>query len=156
MRKWSDEFFEILNSSGVKIEILNTVNGWIETVLIRNKKCYVKSVSYNLNRVQYFQGTDPKKLNESGDFVIICGGYDNMLRDIFILPWKLFFNAIKNGEPINTYKLPKIYYQIKFYITDSSGKWLLYIQPTTKNSPIDVNQYCFKVSSAISYLITNT
>ncbi len=74
---------------------------------------FVKTVTYNASRKEYFVGVDPKKLEDRGDFVLICGGINSTLRDIFIIPWAIFFKILEKGEPINTYKPPKEYFQYK-------------------------------------------
>jgi flagellar basal body rod protein FlgF len=91
--KWMDIFIGSLKSAGVNCDIANRVNGWIETAIISGNTCYTKSVTFNSDKSQYFQGVDPSKLREHGDYVIVCGGFNNQLKDIFIIPWKDFFST---------------------------------------------------------------
>ena len=81
---WAIEFNNLAESRGIKSRIELVVNGWIETIDFFGKKYFTKSATYNLSRRQFFQGVDPPKLNESGDFVLICGVVRNILSDIFI------------------------------------------------------------------------
>ena len=91
---WAMAFYNFAESKGIKSRIERVVNGWIETISFSEKKYFVKSATYNLSRRQFFQGVDPSKLNESGDFVLICGGARNILSDIFIIPWGMFFKTL--------------------------------------------------------------
>lgn len=118
VNKWSDIFLDSLNSSCVKCETINRVNGWRETAIISNRVCFVKSETYDASHKYYFLGVDPERLKESGDLVVICGGFKDSLKDIFLIPWQEFFQTISLGEAINTYKLPKVYYQYKFKVHD--------------------------------------
>lgn len=131
MNKWSDIFLDSLNSSGVRCEIINRANGWLETAIISNRLCFLKSVTYDASQDLYFLGLDPGKLKESGDLVVICGGFKDSLKDIFVIPWQEFFRTISLGEAINTYKLPKIYYQYKFKIHNIGSDWTMVVQGGT-------------------------
>ena len=108
--KWVDQFCSQAKSRGLDCRDINRINGWPETVIIDDRKCFTKSVSYNGEWGLYFQGVDPKKVKEKGDFVVICGGAEGKLRDIFVIPWTDFFRTLKRGDPINTYKPPKEYW----------------------------------------------
>ena len=92
---WVDQFYRFAKSEGLICGIGRVMHGWIETLHINGKDCFTKSVTYNLSRRQLFQGVDPQKLNESGDFVLICGGIKGKLSDIFIIPWIIFFKALE-------------------------------------------------------------
>jgi hypothetical protein len=83
----------------------------------KGKIYYVKSMSYITGRKLYFQGVDPRKLSEKGDYVLLCGGRNNNLSDIFF-PWEDVFETLRQGQPTNTYKLPKVHLQYKFYVHD--------------------------------------
>ena len=119
---WAKEFHNLAESKGIKSSIERMVNGWIETISFSGKKYFTKSATYNPSRRLFFQGVDLHKLNENGDFVLICGGARNILSDIFIIPWGMFFKTLQKGEPINTYKPPKEYFQYKFYIRDRDDR----------------------------------
>lgn len=101
MNKWSDIFIHALNSVGVQCKTNNRVNGWLETANISNRVCFMKSATYNFSGKFYFLGIDPGKLQESGDFVIICGGTKDSLKDIFVIPWQEFFSTISMGKAVN-------------------------------------------------------
>ena len=126
--KWADLFLVLLRSASVSCKVTNRVNGWPETAIINSRRCFMKSVSYDAARRHYFQGIDPKKLQESGDLVVICGGLGASLRDIFLIPWHDFFKIISLGEPINTYRLPKVYFQYKFKVHETDSGWTLSVQ----------------------------
>ncbi len=126
--KWVDIFIAALRQEGVPCQVLKRVNGWPETALIAGRSCFTKSITFNQARGQYFQGVDPSKLKESGDLVVLCGGADGHLRDIFLIPWVDFFRAISLGQPVNTYRLPKVYYQYKFKVQFVEGEWIMIVQ----------------------------
>jgi len=108
-------------------------------------------MTYNVQRNLYFQGVDPKKLEGSGDLVLLCGGLNSELRDIFLIPWKYFFQALKEGEPVNTYKPPKEYWQYKFKIEEQGEDWQMTVQGG-RNPEIDISHWCYEPYSAIAYL----
>ena len=141
-----------MKSNGLDYRIKNHVHGWIETSIIENHICYVKSATYNFSKRQYFQGVDPKKLNESGNLVLFCGGANSVIRDLFLIPWNIFFEILEVGEPVNTYKPPREYWQYKFYLRYRYGKWLMLVQPTTHTSSIDVSKWHYNVQEAILQL----
>lgn len=134
LNKWSDIFVDSLYSDGIQYETINRVNGWLETVIISERICFMKSATYDASKGFYFLGVDPGKLKESGDFVVICGGFKDSLKDIFLIPWQEFFQTISMGEAINTYKLPKVYYQYKFKIHNVDSHWKMVVQGGTKPS----------------------
>lgn len=148
---WAMEFYERARSMGINSKIERVVNGWVETIIFSEKKYFTKSATYNLSRKQYFQGVDPPKLSENGDFVLICGGVRNSLSDIFIIPWDMFFKTIKRGEPINTYKPPKEYYQYKFYLRDRDNQWLMSVQGGSRHV-LDVSSWYYDVSKALEFI----
>lgn len=126
--KWVDLFIDFLRNKGISCKVRNRVNGWTETADISGSSCYTKSVTFNIPSSHYFLGVDPGKLQESGDLVVICGGLNNNLKDIFLIPWLEFFRAISSGKAINTYKLPREYYQYKFKIHHVYNRWLMDVQ----------------------------
>lgn len=128
------------------------MNGWIETSIINGSTCFVKSSSYDNNRKQYFLGVDPKKIEEDGDLVLLCGGINRHLRDVFLIPWRPFFETLKSGKPINTYKPPREYWQYKFYLRDRSDKWIMLVQPTTQSSNLDITKWRYDVFDALGTL----
>ena len=148
---WGMKFYNLAESKGIKSRIERMVNGWIETTIFSEKKYFTKSATYNLSRRQYFQGVDPPKLNENGDFVLICGGARNSLSDIFIIPWGMFFKTLQNGEPINTYKPPKEYFQYKFYLRDRDDRWMMSVQGGSR-PVLDVSDWYYDVSKALKFI----
>lgn len=150
-RRWVDQFCSQAKSKGLDCRVVNRINGWPETVTIDGRKCFTKSVSYNAERGLYFQGVDPKKLEEKGDFVVICGGAKGKRRDIFVIPWTDFFRTLKRGEPVNTYKPPKEYWQYKFHVKDNGSSWLMTVQGGDY-SGLDVTRCRYDVDEAITRL----
>jgi hypothetical protein len=125
---WADQFCREVQVWGIDCCIVNRANGWPETMVIAGRICFTKSVTYNRSRGLYFQGVDPKKLDDKGDYVLICGGIDNRLRDVFLIPWKRFFETLARGEPVNTYKSPKKYWQYKFTVKGDGSVWTMFVQ----------------------------
>jgi len=149
--RWAMEFYNIAESKGIKCRIERVINGWIETINFVGKEYFTKSATYNLSRRQFFQGVDSSKLNESGVFVLICGGKRNILSDIFIIPWGIFFRTLEKGEPINSYRPPKEYFQYKFYLRDRANRWLMSMQGG--NRPIlDVSKWHYNVAKALEFI----
>lgn len=146
--KWVDIFLDLLRNEGISCKVSNRINGWAETAIISGRSCYTKSVTFNTSRSHYFQGVDPGKLQESGDLVVICGGLDNGLRDIFLIPWTEFFRAISSGKAINTYKLPKVYYQYKFTIQLINNRWYMNVQGSTRPN-LDITTWRHSPSIAV-------
>lgn len=151
---WADDLFGKAKLRGILCSVTRRVNGWPETMVLKGNTYYVKSISYNANRNLYFQGVDPRKLTQQGDYVLLCGGFNNELADIFIIPWKIFFETLMQGEPTNTYKLPKEYLQYKFYVRDRSGRWVMTVQGG-KKPLIDVTKWRYASSEAIEQLKAN-
>ncbi len=148
---WTLEFYNIAESKGIKCKIERMINGWIETIDFSGKIYYTKSVTYNLLRRQFFQGVDPHKLKESGANILICGGTQNILSDIFIIPWSMFFSTLEKGEPINTYTSPREYFQYKFYLRDRNDRWLMSVQGG--NRPVlDVTKWHFSPVKALALI----
>ncbi len=148
---WASKFYNLAKSKGIKCNIARLSNGWIETINFVGKEYFTKSATYDLSRRQFFQGVDPSKLNESGVFVLICGGKRNILSDIFIIPWDVFFETLKKGKPINTYKPPKEYFQYKFYLRDRDDAWLMSVQGGDRPR-LDVSQWHYSVAKALDFL----
>ena len=148
---WAMEFYTLAESKGIKSRIERMVNGWIETISFSGKKYFTKSATYNLSRRQFFQGVDPPKLNENGDFVLICGGARNILSDIFIIPWGMFFKTLQKAEPINTYQPPKEYFQYKFYLRDRDDRWMMSVQGGSR-PVLDVSDWHYSVSKALVFI----
>lgn len=149
-KKWVDEFCNKAESKGINCRIIRRINGWIETLLIEDKLCYTKSITYSVSRNQYFQGIDPKKFQETGDIVLLCGGVNGEFRDIFIIPWSSFFKTIKAGEPINTYRPPREYYQYKFYVRDRDDRWILSVQGGQKPN-LNISKWRYNLVDALEY-----
>ena len=148
---WAMEFYDRANSLGIHSKIENMVNGWIETIKFREKIYFTKSSTYNLSRCQYFQGIDPPKTQEHGDYAIICGGVNNTLTDIFIIPWSPFFTTIRQGEAINTYKPPRKYFQYKFYLRDRESRWRMSVQGGIK-PVLDVTEWHYNPNQALRFI----
>jgi hypothetical protein len=145
---WAMEFYNLAKSKGKQCRISCWSRGWIETINFAGKEYYTKSVTYNLSRRQFFLGVDPSKLNESGAFVLVCGGKRNILSDIFVIPWDIFFKTLEKGEAINTYKPPKEYFQYKFHLRDRDDNWLMFVQGG--NKPIlNVSKWHYNVDEAL-------
>jgi hypothetical protein len=149
--KWAEKFFEEAKAKGLHCAVISRVHGWPETMIVHGKTCFAKTITYNISRNLYFQGVDPKKLKERGDFVLLCGGINNKLRDIFVIPWKVFYQTLKEGKPANTYKPPKEYWQYKFYIKDRNGKWIMTVQGG-RRPEIDVSACRYYSNEAIEQL----
>jgi len=80
--------------------------------------------------------------------VLICGGHGDNLRDIFIIPWHEFFEMLSQGEPVNTYRYPKEYWQYKFTIKQNNGSWCFSVQGFVGKS-IDISNRRYSVEEAI-------
>ena len=107
---------------------------------------------YNQMKKEYYTGVDPKKLNENGDLVLICGGSKNgHFRDIFLIPWILFFQTLRAGDPKNTYRLPKQYIHYRFYLRDRSDRWIMSVQPAGRRE-LDISQCRYTIDEAIRTL----
>ena len=150
-KKWAKEFYNLAESKGIKGRIERMVKPWIETISFSGKIYFTKSATYNPSRRQFFLGVDPRKLNENGDFVLICGGARNILTDIFIIPWGMFFKTLQKGEPINTYKPPKEYFQYKSYLRDRDDRWMMSVQGGSR-PVLDVSDWHYSVSKALSFI----
>lgn len=150
-KHWVMEFYDLARSKGIKSKIEHIVNGWIETISFSEKIYFTKSATYDLIRKQYFQGVDPSKINENGDFVLICGGARNILSDIFIIPWSTFFETLQKGEPVNTYKLPKEYFQYKFYLRDRDCHWMMSVQGG-RRPVLDVSDWYYDLSKSLEFI----
>jgi len=148
--KWSSIFVKILGEQNVDIKIINTVNGWIEKLEIRNKIFFVKSASYNTNRNLYFSGIDKNKINDTNDYMLVCGGFNSELIDIFIIPWEIILKLLNNSVPINTYKLPKEYLQYKFYIIFRNNTYTLSFEKC-QIPHLKINQYRYWVENSIDF-----
>jgi len=148
---WAIKFYNIAESKGLTCRKVRVIKDWIETINCNGKIFFTKSVTYDLSKKQYFQGVDPSKLNESGDYVLICGGTINTLSDIFIIPWEIFFMTLAKGKPINTYKPPKEYFQYKFYIRNRKNRWIMSVQGG-KRPILDVSGWHYNVEEALTRL----
>jgi hypothetical protein len=148
---WALDFFNLAKPKGIKCSIERMMHGWVETVNFGDNVYFTKSVTYDLSRRHYFQGVDPSKLLEKGNYILFCGGRENILTDIFIIPWGSFFNTIEKGESINTYKPPKEYFQYKLYLRDRNDRWLMNVQGG--NRPVlDVMHWHYNVAKALEFI----
>jgi len=134
----------------ISYRIANCSNGWIETVIINAKTCFCKSVTFNAQKQQYFTGVDPDKRNEIGDHVLICGGLVEDLKDIFIIPWKVFFEAMALSKPINTYR-DRDYLQYKIYLRKRQGDWIMKFG-SGNDIELNCSQWRFSPKDAINHL----
>jgi len=150
-KHWAAEFYNLAESKGDKCEVVRRSRGWIETVNFNGKKYFTKSVTYDLSKRQFFQGVDISKPNETGDFVLICGGKRDILSDIFIIPWAIFFETLKEGEPINTYQPPKEYFQYKFYLRDRDGCWFISVEGGNRPR-CDISKFHYNVEKALALI----
>ena len=149
MRKhWAKEFMEYTRTQGIKSEPVRYSQGWLETALIGGKVCFTKSMTFDVGKKQYFQGVDTGKLADKGDYVLLCGGRNDMLRDIFIIPWEIFFSTLSKATPINTYK-DKEYLQYKFVVRERDGQWLLIFHRST-DAPLDIDDWHHDIISAVA------
>ena len=148
--KWADLVCDEASAAGLDCRVINRVHGWPETMVIEGQRCFSKSITYQRDRRLYFQGVDPKKLDEAGDAVLLCGGENGKLKDIFIIPWNTFFRTLAQGEAINTYQPPKEYWQYKYRVKSVGSRWRIYVQGGQKPE-LDVTQWRFSVVDAISY-----
>lgn len=147
---WAKEFYVLAESQDLSCELIQQINGWFETFTVEGKICFTKSFTYDMSKRQYFQGVDPKKLYETGDLILLCGGTQGKLRDIFIIPWEVFFKTLKNGKPINTYKPPKEYLQYKFHIRNRKWRWIMSVQGGQR--PIlDITKYQYDEVGALAF-----
>jgi len=152
MIKWVDKFQEIAKSNYLHCYISHIERGWIETILINGQKCFCRSKTYDDKKREYYIGVDPRKLNESGDFVLICGGdSDGRFRDIFLIPWERFFGTLRLGDPKNTYKAPREYIQYRTYLRDRNNRWAMSVQPAGRKET-DISEWRYSVDEAIKYL----
>ena len=151
--KWADQFHRAAQACDIECVIVNRVNGWPETMSVAGHICFTKSVTYNSSRSLYFQGVDPKKLKKRGDYVLLCGGFGKDFRDIFIIPWRLFFRTLARGEPVNTYKPPKEYWQYKFQLKDDRSEWTMHVQGGERPQ-IDVSGFRYNLQSAIEFFLS--
>ncbi len=150
--KWTDKFLNMAESSGLDCQVVHREHGWLETIIVNEQRCYTKSITYNRNKREYYTGVDPKKLNDKGDFVIICGGDSNgHFQDIFLIPWNSFFQTLSAGDPKNTYRPPREYIQYRFYLRDRNDSWVMSVQPSGRRE-LDITRWRYPVDEAIRIL----
>ena len=149
---WTDKFLTIAESNGLDCHVSHRVRGWPETLILNGQCCYCKSKTYDIIKREYYIGVDPKKLKEKGDFVLICGGNsDGNFRDIFLIPWKSFFETLSAGDPKNTFKLPRKYIQYRTYLRDRNNSWVMSVQPAGRRE-ILITHWRYLVDEAIRTL----
>ncbi len=145
---YADHFIVEAKFSGLDCVIKNytPVRGWPETVILNDKKCFVKSVECDGSQQRYYQTVDLRISQEKGDFVFLCCGMKGELREIFIIPWNRFFMALKQGRAVNVYKFPRERWQYRFLLRANRREKVLAIP----NGPeVDVSPYYFSVGEAI-------
>jgi len=113
-RHWAEEFRKLAERRGVDCSIDRRVGKWIETLVVAGRRCFAV-------------GVDPRKLEEDGDAVLLCGGAVGRLRDVFVIPWDAFFDALRGGDPIDSYR-DRVYLQYKFHVRDRQGTWIMAVQ----------------------------
>jgi hypothetical protein len=149
---WTDKFLNIAESNGLDCHVSHREHGWLETLIINGQRCYSKSKTYDNIKRGYYIGVDPKKLKEKGDLVLICGGdSDGKFRDIFLIPWEIFFKTLSAGDPENTYRLPRKYIQYRFYLRDRNNSWVMSVQPAGRRE-LDITQWHYSVDEVIRTL----
>lgn len=155
MINWAEKFINIAELSALHCSILHRERGWIETLIMNNYRCYCKSKTYDNNKREYYIGVDPKKLNDNGDYVLICGGNsDGTFRDIFLIPWQIFFGTLSCGDPKNTFKPPKKYLQYRAYLRDRNDIWVMSVQPAGRKE-IRITKWRYSVDEAIRFFQSN-
>jgi len=152
MIKWADKFEEVAKSNSLHCYISHRERGWIESIVINGQRCFCRSKTYDNKKREYYIGVDPKKLKENGDLVLICGGNsDGKFRDIFLIPWEIFFGTLRFGDPKNTYKLPRKYLQYRAYLRDRNNRWVMSVQPFGRKETY-ISEWRYSVDEAIRYL----
>jgi len=150
--KWTDKFLYMVESDGLDCHVLHRERDWLETLLVNGQRCYCKSKTYDQAKREYYIGVDPKKLREEADFALICGGGSNdQFRDIFLIPWAIFIQTLSAGDPKNTYRLPRVYVQYRFYLRDRSSHWVMSVQPAGRRE-LDITQWRCSADEAIAVL----
>lgn len=148
----TDKLLSTVESNGLDCNVLHREHGWLETLIINGQRCYCKSKKYDRVKRGYYIGVDPKKLKEKGDLVLICGGdSDGRFRDIFLIPWVIFFDTLSAGNPKNTYRLPKVYMQYRFYLRDRNDSWIMSVQPAGRRD-LDITKWRYSIEEAIEAL----
>lgn len=147
---WIENYYEILKSHAINCNIIRRMHGWIETIDIEDNLYYTKSKTYDSKRREYFIGVDSKKPLEDCDFTLICGGESRKIRDLFIIPWDIYITTLKEGEAINTYKLPKEYFQFKSYIRHREKDWYLSVLGGQRPR-INISQYRYNLNDSIKF-----
>ncbi|MGA3083629.1 MAG: hypothetical protein ABSE95_02415 [Thermodesulfobacteriota bacterium] len=149
---WTDKFLNIAKLNGLDCLVSRREHGWPETLIINGYRCYCKSKTYDNIKRGYYIGVDPKKLKEEGDLVLICGvNSDGKFRDIFLIPWKNFFETLSLGDPKNTYKLPREYIQYRTYLRDRNKDWVMSVQPAGRHEII-ITQWRYSIDEVIKNL----
>ena len=149
---WAEEFVQYAEKRGLTCLRFRHSNGWLETVDIADCRCFIKSMSYNERRRLYFQGVDPGKLSEKGNAIVLCGGRDGELAEVFVIPWKQFFAAIAKSEAINTYR-DREYFQYKFSVRDRDGEWIASFQGGAQ-PVLNCTAWRFDPKSAVAHIRT--
>jgi hypothetical protein len=150
-KHWAEYFKRLIELEGNNCESKYS-NGWLETIIVDGRhKYFMKSFTYNLSSRQYFLGVDHKKLNEDGDAVILCGGKENKLTDVFIIPWKIFFDLLIQAAPENSYKA-RTYLQYKSHIRDRSNAWIISLQGGSRPK-LNISKYRFDPQAALKILL---
>lgn len=149
--RWVQQFYDIAKSKGIECKIERRSRGWIETTVFNGKRYFTKSKTYDRQKREYFLGVDPSKLNENGDFVLVCGGNRDNLSDIFIIPWEQFFTILKQGRPKNTYKPPKEYLQFKSHLRDRNNDWLMKVQGSNNNH--NISKWHYSLNKALKFIM---
>lgn len=124
---WAQQFLELATAQGVTAVPANCVNGWIESALIKGRRCFLKSMTYNDSKALYFIGVDPKKLGQTEHAVILWCGAGRDLRDVLVIPWRPFISILSKAAPVNTYA-DRTYFQYKAHLLDHGRGWELRVQ----------------------------
>jgi hypothetical protein len=148
--KWVDRFVSLALDSGIDAKVTRLSRGWPETVVVSGHTCFVKSVTYNESRDEFFIGVDPKRHRRGGDYVVLCGGRGQQLSEVFVCPWADFFHLLEKGKPVNTYRAPREYWQYKLHLRRRGHGWSFSVQGAD-TSP-EVTSWCHSPRDALSHL----
>jgi hypothetical protein len=147
-RHWVDDFLKLAASHALRVDVLNRANGWVETAAIAGEQYFTKSVTYS--GAEYYVGVDPKKTLETNCAALICGGVQDQLADIFVIPWSPFINALRAGAPVDTYQCRE-YAQYKVHVRNKKNRWIMKAQ-SSRNLGLDVTGWQHSPDEAVELL----
>ena len=150
-RHWAKDFLQLATSIGLNAEVLNRVNGWEETVTIAGLRYFARSVTYNSETHEYFVGVDPKKVSDTNSAALICGGVQDCLADVLIVPWTEFIAVLAAGEPVRTRKEGG-YMQYKVHVRKTRDRWTMAAQRSGRGPGLDVSKWRYTPDEAVELL----